>query len=222
VDSGGFVGVIRKQDYGFTIMHLRLIDSPPAPPDPFELPAVDLKTCPTRPGMTHSKIELRAPEGLALAAGELAVREGLREDCWIGLVIESERAVAQVARGATQSDSFRAQLDERARRPAVPIPGAPVRLARFAAALRELVDRPGVPAAAGAGAADREVMLGVTVAYQSVGTWRRSAIEAGQTIDAWAIRLLQELPRGRVLWEAAAAERGESLAEWVLTQAARR
>jgi hypothetical protein len=203
-------------------MHLRLLQSSPVRPNPFDLPAVDLEACPTRPGMTHSKIELRTHEGLALAAGDLAEAEGLREDCWIGLAIESERAVLQAAGDEAESSLIRFQLDELARSPSVPVPGAPIRLMRFAAALRQLEGQQRVRVAGRADAAERDVTLGVTIPYQSVGAWRRSAIEAGQTLDFWAAERLRELPQRRVLWEATAAERGESLAEWVLTQAARR
>jgi hypothetical protein len=60
------------------------------------------------------------------------------------------------------------------------------------------------------------------IPYQAITAWRRDAIEEAQPFEEWAAERLRLLPRDRSLWEAAAAERGETLGEWVLLHAARR
>ena len=104
----------------------------------------------------------------------------------------------------------------------MPIPGGPVRLNKFAVALRELGGTHNSSLSVLAAAGDDKVVLKASLPYQSVGAWRRCAVESGQSLDAWAAERLVKPPRGRLLWEAAAAECGETLVEWVLSQAARR
>lgn len=203
-------------------MHLRLVETAPPAPDAFEIPAVDLRTRPTRPGVTQTGLTLRVSKDLAAKVGELARKEGLREDAWIGLAIESERAVRQTASTEADAARLRRQLDEEAQRPAVPIPGGPARLTNFATALRQLEGRRETPSAVTIIATPDEIALKASLPYQSVGAWRRCAIESGQSLDTWAAECLKGLPRNRFLWEAAAIDRGETLAEWVLAQAARR
>jgi hypothetical protein len=159
---------------------------------------------------------------LAATVGELARSEGLREDAWIGLAIESERAVRLAAATEADAAQLRQQLDELAQKRSVPIPGGPVRLTNFSAALRQLGGKNEARPAATMIATSEETVLRASLPYQSVGAWRRYAIESSQSLDAWAIEHLEELPRNRFLWEATAAERGETLVEWVLAQATRR
>jgi len=203
-------------------MHLRLVETAPPAPDAFEVPAVDLRKRPTRPGVTQAELTLRVSQHLAMAVGDLARSEGLREDAWIGLAIESERAVGQAAATESDAELLRGHLDTQAKERAMPIPGGPVRLNKFAVALRELGGTHNSSVSVLAAAGDDGAVLKASLPYQSVGAWRRCAIESGQSLDAWAAERLVEPPRGRLLWEAAAAERGETLVEWVLTQATRR
>jgi hypothetical protein len=203
-------------------MHLQLVKTVPPMPDAFEVPAVDLLRRPTRPGVTQAVLSLRVSSHLAAMVGELARTEGLREDAWIGLAIESERAVRLVTATAADAAQFRRRLDELSRERSVPIPGAPVRLTNFSAALRRLGDKRETRTAVTMITTGEEIALKASLPYQSVSAWRRCAIESGQSLDAWAADHLKELPMGRFLWEAAAVERGETLTEWVLTQAARR
>lgn len=201
-------------------MHLRLVASPPPQPSAFELPPVDLRVRPTRPGVTHSKLQLRLPGRLAAGAEAVAGTEGLSRSVWIGLVAESERAVGQAAASHEAAAALRAWLDELAAEPSDPVPGAPARLGSFAKELRRLGRGPGAQWEAPEGS-ESPVAVEAMAPYSSVGAWRRSAIEAGQSLDTWAAERLRNLPSGRGLWEASAAERGETLAEWVLAQAAR-
>jgi len=201
-------------------MRLRLVEPLSPRPPVFELAPVDLRRQPTRPGVTHSTIEFDGRRELALAAARISARAGLPSAVWIGLVIESERALGQLHGDQREAGKLRERLDELARRAEVPVPGAAVRLAAYGRALRSAVPREDRQAAlypAGA-----TVRLTARVPYQAVIAWRRAAIERGQALEVWANERLGSLPRDRSLWEAAAAERGETLAEWVVLHAARR
>lgn len=177
---------------------------------------------PTRPGVSQTRLSLIIAAALAEAAGDVARQEGLREDAWIGVAVESERAVRLSAPDDASAEQLRAALDASAAIPLPPVPGLPVRVSDFAAALRDLrgqqsagVVRLGAPGQA-------EVMVSIRIPFHSAVAWRRGAVEAGQTLGEWASEHLQKLPRGRLLWEAAAVEAGETLTEWVLGQAVRR
>jgi hypothetical protein len=60
------------------------------------------------------------------------------------------------------------------------------------------------------------------VPYHSASAWRLAASAAAESVDLWSETLLAALPRHRSLWEAAAAEVGQTLGEWITVQAARR
>ncbi|MGB7588980.1 MAG: hypothetical protein WBM00_09765, partial [Solirubrobacterales bacterium] len=78
-------------------MRLQLVDATPPVSDGFEIPDRDLRRLPTRPGVSQARLSLRIPAELAAAAADTAREEGLREDAWIGLVVESERALRLAA-----------------------------------------------------------------------------------------------------------------------------
>jgi hypothetical protein len=201
-------------------MTLRLLESAPPPPPAFEVAPIELRRHPTRPSVTHVDIELELPIDLARGADELAAEEGLATTVWVALVIESERAVRRACGNDSQADELRDRLDELARTPVAPVPGGAARLGAFGKALRgagsdagPLPKRP---------VAIHPERLSARAPYQALTAWRDAAIGEGQRLDEWAAERLRWLPRGRFLWEASAAERGETLAEWVLAQAARR
>lgn len=203
-------------------MSLQLVSSSPPSSDGFEIPKRDLWRMPTRPGVSQTRLSLTIAAILAEAAGDVAREEGLREDAWIGLAVESERALRLLGLDDASGARFRAVLDAAAANPLPPVPGLPVRIRDFAAALRSLrgqqdaeVVRLGVPGQA-------EVTVSARIPFHSAVAWQRGAIEAGLTLGEWAAEHLRKLPRDRLLWEAAAVEAGETLAEWVLDQAARR
>lgn len=203
-------------------MKLHLVAAASEQPEGFEVPERDLRTVPTRPGVSQSRLSLRLPADLAAVAADTAREEGLREDTWIGIAIESERALrAAGARGA-EATALLSELDAAAGDPLPPVPGAPQRATGFAAALRAL--RPDLGArvtrigAAGGG----ELTVYASVPFYSELAWRRGAIVADLSLGEWASEHLGTLPQGRLLWEAAAVEAGETLVEWVLAQAARR
>jgi hypothetical protein len=202
-------------------MRLHLVDTPSPPSDGYEIPERNLQVMPTRPGVSQSRLSLRIPASLTKAAGDRARRDGIREDAWIGIAVESERALDRTGARGLEREALRDYLDAVAARPLPVVPGAPVRAMNFAAALRASRGQNDtvVIARIGAGA---EVVTYASVPFHSEIAWRRGAIEAGQTLGQWASERIREMPTGRPLWEAAAVEAGETLAEWVLAQDARR
>ena len=202
-------------------MSLHLIESPPPAPQAFELTPIDLRRQPTRPGVTYSEIDFRVPIDLARTAVEIAADEGLQGSVWVGLVIESERIVGQACDGEHQAEKLRSYLDELARTPSPPVPGGAARLTEFGKALRGAARRPEQGPAVAQRIAEQP-RLTARAPYQALTAWRRAAIGSGQRLDKWAAGRLLRLPRARFLWEASAAERGETLAEWVLVHATRR
>jgi hypothetical protein len=202
-------------------MSLHLVDSPAPPPPAFELPPLNLRRRATRPGASHLEISFASPASLTKAVRRIASEEGLPTEVWVGMAIESERAV-EAARQADKGEELRGYLDDLAATPATPVPGGAGRLGEFARALRALGRDPrqGVGEVAGRGGGAE--LLTAKVPYQALTAWRRAAIEASEAFDAWAVGRLGRLPRRRLIWEAKAAEEGATLAEWVLLYAARR
>jgi len=196
---------------------LRLVESAPPPPPAFEREPIDLRRQPIRPGVTHSEIELRLPVDLGVKVSASATEERIPVAVWIGLVIESTRALDQARREGQRIGALDDELDQLARVPQPPVPGAASRLAEFGRSLRDDHRRP---------EPERDLNhpgpLVARVPYPALTAWRLAAIESGQSVDDWAAAALAQLPRARYLWEASAAERGETLAEWVFVHAARR
>lgn len=198
-------------------MTLRLVDSRPPPPPAFEREPIDLRRQPTRPGVTHSEIELRLPVDLATKVLASAAEERIPVAVWIALVIESGRALDQTWREGWQVEALCDELDQLARVSQPPVPGGASRLAEFGRSLRDDQRRPKLGPEA-----QNPARLVARVPNPALTAWRRAAIESGLSVDGWAAARLARLPRVRYLWEASAAERGETLAEWVFVHAARR
>lgn len=144
----------------------------------------------------------------------LAASDGLPTTVWLGLAVESERAIAALGLSDLGSAAIRSRLDKLAGRPTDTLVGGARQLASFAKALRMTAPRPVQPAG--------EPPSSARIPYGSRSAWILAAIEAGETLDNWASRLLGYATPRRALWEAAAAERGETLPEWILRQTARR
>lgn len=194
-------------------MSLRLIASAPtAEPSGFDLPPYELSRLPTRPGVSHTEIPLKLPDAVAEAAVSLAASAGLPTVVWLGLAVESERAIAGLGLSHPASAALRSQLDTLAAGPIDPVMGGAQQLASFARSLRT-APRSGKPAGEPTSA---------KIPYSSRSAWRLAAIEAEETLDSWAARLLGHATPRRALWEAAAAERGVALPEWILGHCARR
>jgi len=203
-------------------MGLQLVDTTPPISSSFEIPDCDLRRVPTRPGVSQMRLSLRIPAELAAAVGDAAREEGLREDAWIGLVVESERALRLAAPDGSEAEALSAHLDEVAASRLPPVPGAPARASGFAAALRDLRRHEDAEVRRLAPPGRTDAMVSVRLPGYAVIAWRRGAIEARQALGEWVAEHLRALPRGRALWEAGAVEAGQTLAEWVLAQDARR
>lgn|SRR6188474_72533 len=203
-------------------MNLYLIDVESPTRKRFEAPERDLRRLPTRPGVSQSSLTFKVSGLLAAAIGDAAREESFREDAWIGVVVESERAVRLAAQVDDDVEDLLTHLDEVAARPLSPIPGAPLRSSVFATAVRALRPRTDQVVTRLRAHNEDEVTVRASVPLHAVSAWRRAAIEAQLPLGAWASDQLRALPRRRLLWEAAAVEAGETLASWVLAQDARR
>jgi hypothetical protein len=194
-------------------MTLRLIASAStAEPSAFDLPPYQLSRQPTRPGVSHTEIPLKLPDAVVEAVVPLAASDGVPTAVWLGLAVESERAIAGLGLSGPASAGLRSQLDDFAARPIDPVMGGAQQLASFAMSLRTAPrsgKSMGEPTSA-------------RVPYGSRTIWRLAATEAEETVDSWAARLLVQATPRRALWEAAAAERGVTLPEWILGHCARR
>lgn len=197
-------------------MHLRLLSSPSPPSGAFDPEPLDLTQRPTRPGLAHSELLVDLGPELGSRAGAAAAADGQPLALWAAWVIESERVLGEIAGSGA---ALAAELDRLAERPGTPTPGGATRLAEYATQLRRTLLVASSPARP---SGDPPGSLRVLLPDASLTSWRRAAIAAAQALDEWAAGRLGTLPRRRALWEAAAAERGETLAEWILAQAARR
>jgi hypothetical protein len=203
-------------------MSLYLVDAPSPPRERFEPTERDLRRLPARPGVSQVSLTFKVSAPLATAIGDAAREEGFREDAWIGVVVESERAVRLAAQIDDDAEDVRAYLDEVAAKPLPPLPGAPLRSNSFAAAVRALRPRNDQAVSRLRTHKEDEVTIRASVPLHTASGWRRAAIEAQQPLGAWVSDHLRSIPRRRLLWEAAAVEAGEALASWVLAQDARR
>lgn len=203
-------------------MSLYLISAAPTDGERFEAPARDLRRLPARPGVSQSPLTFKISTTLAAEIGDAARDESFREDAWIGVVVESERAVRLATPVDGDSAGVRTHLDEVAARPLPPVPGAPLRSSSYAAAVRALRPRSDQMVTRLRAHDGGEVTVRASVPLHSASAWRRAAIEAQVPLGVWVTDHLSALPRGRLLWEAAAVEAGETLTSWVLAQDARR
>lgn len=178
--------------------------------------AFDLRVHPMRPGLAHETLMVSLEAPVAAAIAETASAEALPCGLWAGIAIESERALRAAADAhRVGPETLKRQLDAWSMSAGRSLPGAHGRrLQAYARAIRH-----GVPALPSAVA---EESLAVTVAYHSLLAWDRQAASEDTDTASWAQALLAVGPVGRPSWEAAAAQAGQTLGEWVALQAARR
>jgi hypothetical protein len=183
--------------------------------EPYASVQFDLRVHSLRPGLAHERLEIALDRDPASAVEAAASADGVPSELWAAIAIESERALrtAAAATGVAR-DHLEAALNNAAAHPqTVTAAGRGRRLAGYARALRHGdADTP-------IGAARR---LTIIVAYHTLFAWELEAAYAGASVESWASALLAVMPQGRLRWEAAAAETGQTLGEWVALQAARR
>jgi len=156
-----------------------------------------------RPGLAHEEIALSLDYAVAETCAIAAAREGLPTALWAVIAIESERAFRLVC-DDTDVATARPRLNALARtRRHSSAHGT--RLGAYAAALR-LANKK-VPVV--------EHSLRLLVPYHSLLSWRIAARDSGRALQDWATGILTHPPSGRGLWEAAAAEQGSTVAEWI-------
>lgn len=199
-------------------MALTLIASSHPPPPEYGPAPFDLATHPLRPGLAHEPLQIHLERGLRRAVADHAHRDGLSAPAWAVIVIESQRALTLAAE---ISPHTAAELERRLHAVAAPstyttLPRGPgSRLAAYARQLRA-TPQAGTP---------RDHLAAdplLPVPYNLLTAWRQIARAEHRTPAEWAAAKLANLPAGRVEWEAAAAETGATLGEWVLLHAASR
>lgn len=163
-----------------------------------------------RPGLAHEEIALWLGHASAERVGSAAAVESIPAALWATITIEAERALRNAAREAQSRATLAGRLNAAARQPFL-LPTRRTRLAAYAAALRARHRPP--PAAAA------PVPLTLLVPYHTWLAWELAACEDGLVVRDWVQAMLEEAPAGRRLWEAAAAERAQTLAEWIAASA---
>lgn len=196
---------------------LTLISTPPEHATPVFAPArFDLRVQPTRPGVAYESVRLTLARDTSSSLSRACAIEGLPAGPWATLVIESARSLRSAsALTGIDAAQLAVELDAVAEAPqcdrAPTGPGR--RLIAYARALRAASSRQEKPVAS---------PMVLPVSYVTIVAWQRAAAASQCSVSDWAARLLANLPAGRMAWEAAAAEMGQTMCEWVLAQAASR
>jgi hypothetical protein len=197
-------------------MHLRVLAGGPVEGvDVYRARPFDLDAQPLRPGVAHDELVIVLDERLAEAVERAAAADGLPTSFWASIVIESERALTTVSDDlGFDNDTLAKGLDAAACRPRFASPAyRGRRLVRYALALRHRAPRR---------ATLPKLRLSLAVAQHTLIAWELTAQTESRLVADWARDRVAATPGRRALWEAAAAESGQTLAEWVGVQAARR
>ncbi len=174
----------------------------------------DLKVQPLRPGIAHEYLELRLGADTVEAVEKVALGIGVPAELWAAIAIESERALRAAAEASNVARGRLAVALDTAS--AEPRPTLPAQRGRRLAAYARMLRRPDastLPAGMH--------RLSVAVAYHTMSAWEFDAARTGASVASWASALLAAMPEGRLQWEAAAAEAGQTLGEWSALHAAR-
>ena len=162
-----------------------------------------------RPGVAHEEFELFLDRPAAEHVLRAAARDGLPEELFAVIAIESERALSGATPGGQSPVAVARRLDWEARRAQSEFRPT-TQLAAYAALLREARSRKPTGTASA---------LELLVPYHTLHAWKIAAGGAGVSLGDWARAQLVSVGTGRRLWEAAAAEAGEMLAGWVALRA---
>jgi hypothetical protein len=162
-----------------------------------------------RPGLAHEEFNLCLDLPHAERACHMAAAEGLPLPLWVVIAIESQRAL-RAARPDESPGAVASRLDWAARRPPRQVRRA-TRLAAYAAVLR-CPPRTVQPMRVAS-------ELPLLVPYHTFLAWEIAAEDDEVALNDWALAQLAAAGTRRPLWEAASAEAGQMLAEWVALQA---
>ncbi len=165
-----------------------------------------------RPGLAHEEFNLCLDLPHAERACRRAAAEGLPPPLWAVIAIESQRAL-RAACPDESSDAIASRLDWVARRPPRQVRRA-TRLAAYAAVLR-CPPRTVQPVQVAS-------ELPLLVPYHTSLAWEIAAEDDEIALNDWALVQLAAAGTRRPLWEAASAEAGQMLAEWIALHAGAR
>jgi hypothetical protein len=164
---------------------------------------------PQRPGDLCDRIELRLPPA---AIARIAAQSRIPPGLWLTIAIEAKRVLGAYPPDA--GSDLEARLDEAASgRIDAAVSRAPARALRaYADALR---------CGSGTETQDPEGLIVLTPSQAMSTAWEDHGRRRGAPLGRWLAEEAVSVLVGRVEWEAAAAERGQSLAEWIYLSAGR-
>lgn len=187
-----------------------------APPN-WTAPPFDLEHQPQRPGELCREIRLRPSErDGAVEAGAAAA--GVPSSLWATLAIESQRCAEETALlfdvpGYIVSGALEHAASKERESSVGPTEESSSRLCDYAQALLRAPARRARPTMGG---------LLLRPPLRMLTAWSLSSHAAGLPLEAWATLHLTQPIYEPVNWEASAAEAGQTLAEWIVVQTARR
>ncbi|HWT95391.1 MAG TPA: hypothetical protein VN238_20510 [Solirubrobacteraceae bacterium] len=197
-------------------MRLRLVQTAAEAPtiDAFASEPFDLRAQPLRPGVAHEAVILAPGPNVRAAIAEAGPVRGPFE-LWLTIAVEAARSVDEASRALRVAPAeLRRALDAAAAVRPDSVLGRGRRLAAYARELRASGPAPTPPSTS---------PIHLAVPYVTAVAWERDAARTQQKLDAWIVdRLRERRQSDTTLWEAAAAEAGQMLSEWCLSQAARR
>lgn len=180
-------------------------------------PRFDLDRQPQRPGELCREIRLRASEHDSAVEAQAAAA-GVPSSLWATLAIESQRCLQETASlfgvpGHVVSGALEHAASDGRKSAAGPSGESPSRLYDYARALVRAGARPARPTIGG---------LLLRPPLRMLTAWSLSCHATGLPLEAWATLHLAEAINEPVNWEASAAQAGQTLAEWIVVQTARR
>ncbi len=194
--------------------HLRLLEGEQIARDAFRSRQFSLALQQQRPGELCETVRPTWRPDQLERGRQHAADAGVPLGLWLTLTVEAERALAEAAELHNLLQNVLAtHADQTASLHSVSrvLPIAARRLAEYAAALRVGDDR--------LRARDERSSVALDVPHTTLAAWALSATATGMRVEEWVGQ--QELPPGRHMWEAAAAEAGLQLDGWLLRQATR-
>jgi hypothetical protein len=196
-------------------MHLRKIEGFGPDQDDFApVSGVPASERPSRPGMALDALVVPLDAKTTARVEGSAARCGVTIQLWAQVAIEARRALAEIsdALGADPETTVGA-LDCAAVHASAPELARRSELVTYARGLRGATPRRARDVRGGA--------LPLSVPTHMLLAWRTAATTTHETVEAWAARCLSASHRAPLAWEAASADSGLSLGEWVAVQAAR-
>lgn len=181
----------------------------------FREPPYRLSSQPQRPGELTVVVTVELREAARDHVRRGSAADGVPPSLWLSVAIEAARCLGRTAATlGLSTDDVAAACDDVSAATWKPSGAIALdRLREYASSLRR-------GDAEGAALVGSSLLL--TPAMHVGAAWAAEAQSAGIGVDAWVGAAAGSLPPGRIAWEAASAAAAQSLAEWTLSQAARR